>query len=58
MDEGPTYGYFPSAYYYLGRVREELKTASFAVAYREYLRIRGGSHEDPLVPEVQRRVGN
>jgi tetratricopeptide (TPR) repeat protein len=58
MDEGPTYGYFPSAYYYLGRVREELKTASFADAYREYLRIRGGSHEDPLVPEVQRRVGN
>src|SRR4029453_139971 len=58
MDEGPTYGHFPAAYYYQGRVREALKTASFADTYREYLKIRGGSHEDPLVPEVQRRVGN
>ena len=32
MDEDPTYGQFPAVYYYLGRVREELKTASFADA--------------------------
>ena len=36
VDEDPTYGFFPIVYYYRGRVREELKTASFADAYREY----------------------
>jgi serine/threonine protein kinase/tetratricopeptide (TPR) repeat protein len=56
MDEGPTYAYFPQVYYYQGRVREELGTAGFKDAYREYLRIRGQSTEDPLVPEVRRRV--
>jgi tetratricopeptide (TPR) repeat protein len=56
MDEGPTYGHFPQVYYYQGRVREELKTAGFADAYREYLRIRGQSTEDPLVPDLRRRV--
>ena len=58
MDEGPTYGHSPAAYYYQGRVREAQKSASFADTYREYLKIRGGSHEDPLVPDVRRRVGN
>jgi eukaryotic-like serine/threonine-protein kinase len=56
MGEGPTYGYFPIVYYYQGRVREELNTAGFAESYREYLRIRGESTEDPLVPEVRRRL--
>ena len=58
MDEGATFGHFPVVYYYQGRVREELKTASFADAYRQYLAIRGASTEDPLVPEVRRRAGN
>ena len=58
MDEDPTYGLFPVVYYYQGRVREELKTASFADAYREYLKIRGQSTEDPLVAEVRKRIGN
>jgi hypothetical protein len=57
MDEGPSYGTFPMVYYYQGRVREDLKTASFAAAYREYLNIRGASTEDPLVPEVRKRAG-
>jgi tetratricopeptide (TPR) repeat protein len=58
VNEDPTYGLFPIVYYYQGRVREELKTASFADAYREYLKIRGQSKEDPLVPEVRKRIGN
>ncbi len=59
MNEGATFGQVvPLAYYYRGRVREELKTASFADSYREYLTIRGASTEDPLVPEVRKRVGN
>jgi eukaryotic-like serine/threonine-protein kinase len=58
MDEGPTYGYLPLAFYYQGRVREGLNTANFANAYREYLNVRGRSTEDPLLAEVRRRVGN
>ena len=58
MDEGPTYGQFPLVYYYQGRVREELKTASFADSYREYLKIRAESKEDPLLPDVRRRAGS
>ena len=58
VNEEPTYGLFPMVYYYQGRVREELKTARFADAYREYLKIRGQSKEDPLVVEVRKRIGN
>src|SRR4029450_9389854 len=58
MDEGPTYGHFPLAHYYQGRVREALKTASYADAYRAYLKIRGASREDSLVPDVRRRAGD
>jgi eukaryotic-like serine/threonine-protein kinase len=58
MDEGPTYGHFPMVYYHRGRVREAMKTAGFADSYREYLRIRGESPEDPLLPEIRRRIGS
>jgi len=57
VDEDPTYGYFPIVYYYQGRVRQEMKTASFADSYREYLKIRGESKEDPIVREVRSRAG-
>jgi tetratricopeptide (TPR) repeat protein len=56
LDEEPTYGYYPPVYYYQGRVREELKTAGFVDWYRKYLDIRGKADEDPLTPEVRRRV--
>jgi tetratricopeptide (TPR) repeat protein len=58
MDEGPTFGMFPIVYYHQGRVREALNTARFADSYREYLKIRGESKQDPLVPDVRKRVGN
>ncbi|HUE90060.1 MAG TPA: protein kinase [Vicinamibacterales bacterium] len=58
MEEGPTFGHFPMTYYYQGRVREALGTAAYADSYREYLKIRGASTEDPLLPEVRRRAGN
>jgi serine/threonine protein kinase/tetratricopeptide (TPR) repeat protein len=57
LDEDPTYGYLPTAYYFLGRAREGLKTAGFAESYREYIKIRGQSREDPLLPEVRLRAG-
>jgi hypothetical protein len=56
LDEEPTYGYFPTAYYFLGRAREGLNTAGFAESYRTYLTIRGQSKEDALLPEVRRRA--
>jgi len=56
LDEEPTYGYFPTAYYFLGRAREGLNTAGFTESYRTYLSIRGQSKEDALLPEVRRRA--
>jgi tetratricopeptide (TPR) repeat protein len=58
MDEEPTYGYYPSVYYYQGRVRQGLNNAGFADSYRAYLDIRGKSAEDPLLPDVRRRAGH
>ncbi len=57
LDEVPTYSYFPAVYYYQGRVREGLKSPGFAEPYRNYLNIRGKSADDPLVPEIRRRIG-
>jgi len=56
MDDVPTYSYLPVVYYYQGRVREGLKSPGFAKFYRTYLSIRGQSTEDPLVPEIRRRL--
>jgi eukaryotic-like serine/threonine-protein kinase len=57
MDNVPTFAYFPPVYYYQGRVRDGLKSAGFADSYRAYLNIRGQSGEDPIVPEIKRRLG-
>jgi eukaryotic-like serine/threonine-protein kinase len=56
LDEEPTYGHFPVVYYYQGRVREALKNPGSAESYGEYLKIRGNSTEDPLVPEIKKRL--
>ena len=57
LDEEPTFGFFPSVYYFQGRTREALKSVAFAESYRTYLNIRGKSREDPLLPDVRRRAG-
>jgi eukaryotic-like serine/threonine-protein kinase len=56
LDEEPTFGYFPTVYYYQGRIREELKTEGFTAAYQSYLGLRGQSNEDVLVKEARERV--
>jgi tetratricopeptide (TPR) repeat protein len=56
-DEEPSYGQFPLVYYYLGRAREGVGSARFAESYREYLKIRGTSTEDPIVKDARSRVG-
>ena len=55
LDEEPTARYFPSLYYYQGRVREGLNSAGFAESYRAYLAIRGGSKEDALAAELRNK---
>ena len=57
MDNVPTYAYFPAVYYYQGLAREGMKSEGFGDFYRTYLSIRGASSEDPLVPEIRRRIG-
>ena len=57
MDNVPTYAYLPVVYYYQGRVREGLKSPAFAESYRNYLDIRGPAGEDPLLPEIRKRLG-
>jgi eukaryotic-like serine/threonine-protein kinase len=57
MDNVPTYAYFPPLYYYQGRVREGMKSDGFADFYKTYLGIRGQSSDDPLLPEIRRRLG-
>ena len=57
MDDMPTYSYLPAVYYYQGRVREGLQSPGSAESYGTYLSIRGNSNEDPIVPDVHRRLG-
>jgi eukaryotic-like serine/threonine-protein kinase len=58
LDEEPTFGFFPSVFYYQGRVREGLNSSAAAMeSYKTYLEIRGTSTEDPLVVDARRRTG-
>ena len=56
LGDEPTYAYLPPVYYYQGRVREGLNSEGTADSYREYLKFRDQSKEDPLVPEVRKRL--
>ncbi len=57
LDNAPTYRFLPAAYYYEGRAREGLKSEAYAQFYRTYLSIRGQAGEDPLLPDIRRRLG-
>jgi tetratricopeptide (TPR) repeat protein len=57
FDYVSTYGYLPEVYYYQGRALEGLKSPGFRDSYRTYLSIREKAGEDPLLPEVRRRLG-
>jgi tetratricopeptide (TPR) repeat protein len=56
LDEETTYAYLAPVHYYLGRAREGLKSSRYSESYREYLRLRGNSTEDPLLAEVRKRA--
>jgi tetratricopeptide (TPR) repeat protein len=57
MNEGPTFGHFPAVLYYQGQVREAGKMAGVDESYGEYLKARGTSTEDPLLPEIRKHTG-
>jgi eukaryotic-like serine/threonine-protein kinase len=57
LNNVPTYGYFPPVYYYQGRAREGLNSAGFRDSYHTYLSIREKADQDPLLPEIRRRIG-
>jgi hypothetical protein len=52
----PTYGYLPPVYYYQGKAREGMNSAAFRGSYRTYLSIREKADEDPLLPEIRKRL--
>lgn len=54
LNDGPTYGYVPVVYYYLGKVREGLKSPGAADSYRTYLGIREKAGEDALIRDAER----
>jgi eukaryotic-like serine/threonine-protein kinase len=56
FDYVPTYGYLPEVYYFQGRVRDGLQSPGAADSYRTYVSIRGKAGEDPLLPEIRRRL--
>ena len=58
LDEAPTYRYFPPVSYYLGRVKEELKSPAAADFYRAYLSIKASGGADPLAADARKRVGS
>jgi tetratricopeptide (TPR) repeat protein len=58
LDEWPTYGYLPPLYYYLGRVREGLKSEGFGEFYKTYVSIRGKAGEDPFLRDARKRAGS
>jgi tetratricopeptide (TPR) repeat protein/predicted Ser/Thr protein kinase len=55
-DDMPTYSYLPPVYYFQGRARDGLKSSGAADSYKAYLEIRGKAGEDPLIPEIRRRL--
>jgi tetratricopeptide (TPR) repeat protein len=56
LDEEPTFAHYPAVEYFRGRVREGLGSTGYADSYRRYLDIRGAAGEDPLLPEIRRRI--
>jgi tetratricopeptide (TPR) repeat protein len=57
MDDMPTYSLLPAVYYYQGLAREGLKSPASADSYRAYLELRGKTTEDPLLSQIQKRIG-
>jgi tetratricopeptide (TPR) repeat protein len=56
LDDEPSWRYFAPVYYYLGRTRQGLQSPGAADAYRNFLKIREKSTNDPLAKDAQERL--
>ena len=55
LDDLPTFRYYATLPYWLGRARQ-MRTLDPATQYQEFLAIRGGAADDPLVIDARRRL--
>ncbi len=53
--DGPTYGYLPPVYYYVGRTEEGLGSPGASDSYRKFLSIQGAGG-GPLVEDAKKRL--
>jgi eukaryotic-like serine/threonine-protein kinase len=58
LDDEPSWRYYAPVDYYLGRVREGVQSPGAAEAYRNYLKGREKSANDPLAKDAQRRLSS
>jgi tetratricopeptide (TPR) repeat protein/tRNA A-37 threonylcarbamoyl transferase component Bud32 len=56
LDDSPTFRYYATLPYWLGRAREAQKLDA-RPQYEEFLRIRQGATGDPLVDDARKRIG-
>ena len=56
LDDVPTFHLFAPVYYYLGRAREGLGSASATESFKQFLAIKQNGDGDPLVADARRRL--
>ena len=56
LDDGPTYGYSPAVYYYLGRTEEGMHSSGAANSYWKFLSIQEKGDGGPLFQDAKRRL--
>lgn len=56
MLDGPTFGYFPPVYYYLGRTEEGLGSAGAASFYQKFVDIQRNGQSGALYQDAQQRL--
>lgn len=59
LNDLPSFHYFPSVYYYVGRAQEGLGSDAAADSYQKFLKIKEKADEgDALVEDARKRLGS
>jgi hypothetical protein len=56
LDDIPTYRFFPSVYYYLGRAQEGLNSPAAAESFQAFLAIKSKADADSLVEDARKHL--